>query len=103
MDERKPSISLHGLCGRIGSDAAPIVVDLRRPADLDDKLVVPTRYQVERLPADPLRESSVIVYCCNEQQVSEGFAIALRAMGGEANLLHVDTALPATKPNREDD
>ena len=103
MDERKPSISLHGLCGRIGSDAAPIVVDVRRPADLDDKLVVPTRYQVEQLLANPLRESSLIVYCGNEQQVSEGFAIALRIMGGEANLLHVDIAPLATSPNREED
>jgi len=78
------------------------MVDVRRPADLDDKLVVPTRYQVERLPADPLRESSVIVYCGNEQQVSEGFAIALRAMGVEANIFHEGIALPANNPNRED-
>jgi hypothetical protein len=102
MDERRRSIFLHGLCGRIGSGAAPIVVDLRRPADLDDELVASTRGQVERVLADPLRKSSPIVYCGNVQQVSEGFAIALRAMGVEANFLPVDIALPAASAKRED-
>jgi hypothetical protein len=33
MDDRKHSISPDGLYPRIGSDAAPIIVDLRRDAD----------------------------------------------------------------------
>jgi hypothetical protein len=78
MDEDRPSISPH------------------------DLYVVPTRDQVERLSAHPLRESSVVVYCGNEQQVSEGFAVALRAMGVEANILQADVALLATSTNRED-
>jgi hypothetical protein len=35
------------------------------------------------------------------QQVSEGFAIALRAMGIEANFSQMGVALPAISPNRE--
>jgi hypothetical protein len=41
---------------------------------LEDKRVVPSRDQAERLPADPVRESSFVVYCGNAQQVREGFA-----------------------------
>jgi hypothetical protein len=55
MDDRKTSLSLHDFCRRFGADAASI--------------------------ASPLREGSVVVYCGNAQQVSEGF----------------------TNPNREDD
>jgi len=86
MDEPKLSISPFNLCGRIGSNAAPKAVDGRRPADLDDRPAVPVPDQVERLSADPPRESSLIVYCDSEQEVREGFAIALRAMGIEAKL-----------------
>ena len=83
MDDGKHPTSLHNPYARLRSDAAPIATEVRQPAD-------------------PLRESSLIVYCGNAQQVSEGFAIALRAMGVEANFLHGDIALPATSPNRED-
>jgi hypothetical protein len=85
MDEPKLSISPFSLCGRIGSDAAPKAVDVQRPADLDDRVVVPTPDQVDS-PVDPKRESSLIVYCDSEQEVREGFAIALRAMGIEVKL-----------------
>jgi hypothetical protein len=102
MDEPKRRTSRHRLCGRIGADAAPIAVDLRRPADLDDRVVVPTSDQVERLPDDPKRESSLIVYCDGEQEIREGFAIALRAMGVEANFLRAVIVPPATSSNRED-
>jgi hypothetical protein len=100
MDERNRSIFLHGLSGRIRADAAPIMVDVHRPAD-QNTLVVPAD-QVDRSPADHLHESSLVVYCGNVQQVSEGFAIALRAMGVEANFSQVNIALPATSPTRED-
>jgi hypothetical protein len=86
MDEDRPSISPRDLYARIGADAAPSMLGVRRSIDLDDKLVVATRDQVERLSANPLRESSVVVYCGNEQQVSEGFALALRAMGVVASI-----------------
>jgi hypothetical protein len=101
MDEPKLSISPYGLRGRIGSEAAPIAVDCRRSADLDDKLVAPPPDRVEP-PAGPLRENSLIVYCNSEQEVRKGFAIALRAMGVEANFLPADIAPPTASSNRED-
>jgi hypothetical protein len=99
MDEDRPSISPPDLFARLGADAAPITLGVRRSVELAGKLVVPTPDPVEQPSAHPLRESSVVVYCSNEQQVSEGFAIALRAMGVGAN---EDIALPTTNPNRED-
>jgi hypothetical protein len=53
MDGQKPPISPSAFCGRIGADA---------------------------VPADSAGESSSVVYFGRAQQVSEGFAIALRAM-----------------------
>jgi hypothetical protein len=102
MDEDRPSISSRHLYARLGADAAPTTRGVRHSVDRDDKLVVPTRDQVERLSAHPLRESSVVVYCGNEQQVSEGFALALHAMGIEANILPVGIAPATNNPNRED-
>jgi hypothetical protein len=78
MNDRKASISFHDQFGRAGADAAPGV---QRSDDVEHTLVDPIPDQAERLPPDPLREGSVVVYCGNMQQVSEGFAIALRAMG----------------------
>ena len=72
MDEREPKTPQHQRRGRTGAHAAPVAVD--------DPVVVPHVHQAEA-PADPLGESSHIVYCDNEQEVRKGFAIALRAMG----------------------
>ena len=43
MDQSKHSISPHDLYARLGSEAAPIVVDVRRAADFAnaDRLVAP--------------------------------------------------------------
>jgi hypothetical protein len=103
MDDRKVSISSHDPGGRVGADAAPIAPCVRRPAGLEDKPVVSGRDQVERWPADAVPESSFVVYCGSAQHVSDGFAIALRAMAVGANLLLEDGAPPATSSNREDD
>lgn len=100
MDEPKPSISPYGPRGRTGSEAAP-KVDVRLPADPDDGAGVPVPDQIE-LPADPPPESSMIVYCDSEHEVREGFTIALRAMGVEANFLLADIAPPTASSNRED-
>jgi hypothetical protein len=75
MDDRKHPISLRDLCGRIDADAAPI---------------------------DSLSGGSSVIYFGNAQQVSEGFAIALRAMGVGANTPPADFAPPDTNSNRED-
>jgi hypothetical protein len=96
MDEPKPSISPYGPRGRTGSETAP-KVDVRLPADRDDGAGVPVR-----LPADPPPESSMIVYCDSEHEVREGFTIALRAMGIEANFLLADIAPPTASSNGED-
>jgi hypothetical protein len=70
MNERKPRTSQHQRSGRTGAHAAPIAVD--------DAVVAPSTDQA-KAPAS--RESSHVVYCESELEVSEGFAIALRAMG----------------------
>ena len=61
----KNSIHSHDVDARIGAVAEPIAADPRRPADL---------------PGTP-GESSMIVYCGDDEQVSQGFMLALRAMG----------------------
>ena len=38
-------------------------------------------------PADPGRKRSSVIYFCSAEEVSEGFAIALRAMGFDEILL----------------
>ena len=65
MDDREYPTLAPELHIRPGSHPAPILTDVGRAADLDQKLV----------------------YYGDELQVSEGFAIALRAMDIEANPL----------------
>jgi hypothetical protein len=48
------------------------------------------------------RESSPVVYCGSDQQVSEGFAIALQIMGLDASFLPVGIVLATNTPNTED-
>jgi hypothetical protein len=74
MDKPRLSITPHS-CRRIGAEAAPKRLDVSRPAD-------------------PSRESSMIVYC--EQELREGFAVALRAMGVGADIVP-----PAPNSTRE--
>jgi hypothetical protein len=86
MDEGKPSIPSHKLGPRPASDWKSGVVDAP-PADLakSDKFVAPGRQrhsdQYEFCRNDPPNAPSVVVYCGNEEEVSRGFLIALRAMG----------------------
>jgi hypothetical protein len=102
VDDRKRTLPLHRACGRIGSDAERIAADGRPPIDLSAKLGVPNLDQVERPVAELPRESAQIVYCGTEQQVREGFAIALRAMGIETEFLSGTFRPPAISPNREE-
>jgi hypothetical protein len=75
MDDRKPPISPSDPCGRIDADA---------------------------VSADSVRESSSVVFSGSPQQISEGFAIALRAMGFEAGIPPSDIAQSYTTSNPED-
>ena len=47
-------------------------------------------------------ERSSVTYSGSAQRISEGFAIALRAMGVGADILPVDPAPPDTSSNLED-
>jgi hypothetical protein len=76
VDDRRPTFPHHELGEPIGSDAAPIVQNVRR--------------------------ESALVVCGTDQQVSEGFAIALRIMGLDANFLPAGIALATDSPNTED-
>ena len=97
MDDRNASIPSHDHGGRVGADSAPIAPRVRRSTDVERELVLPVPDQARRLPANLLREDPFFVFCGNAQRVSEGFAIALRAMGLEGHV-----GLPITNQNRED-
>ena len=75
MDDRKPPISQSASCGKTDADAAPI---------------------------DSVRQGSSVVYFCSAEEVSEGFAIALRAMGFDAILLSDLVAQSPTTSNPEE-
>jgi hypothetical protein len=86
MDESKPSIPSDELSLQPASDWKSAVVNAP-PANLakSEKLVAPGRQrhsdQSELCRNDLPNEPSVAVYCGNEEEVSRGFLIALRAMG----------------------
>jgi hypothetical protein len=75
MDDRKPSISSIARDQQVDADAAP---------------------------TDSVRESSSVTYSGSAQRISEGFAIALRAMGVGVDILPAETAPPDTSSNLED-
>jgi hypothetical protein len=75
MDDRKPPISQSASCGKTDADAAPI---------------------------DSVRQGSSVVYFCSAEEVSEGFAIALRAMGFDEILLSDLIAQSHATSNPED-
>jgi hypothetical protein len=76
MDDRKPPTQPTGLCRPIDADAAPI---------------------------DRVREGSSAIYFCSAEEISEGFVIALRAMGFETEILLSDIIpQPDTPSNPEE-
>jgi rhodanese-related sulfurtransferase len=93
MDHRKHLISPHDLYARLGSEAAPIIIDVRRDADFvgADTLLADAFHcspdDVEAWRADLPSGRQVVTYCVHGQQVSQGVAAALRSMGVEANFL----------------
>ncbi len=75
MDGRKPPGSPSTICGQTDADAPPI---------------------------GSVREGSSIIYFGSARQISEGFAIALRAMGFEADILPSAIRQPDATSNPED-
>jgi hypothetical protein len=75
MDDRKPLISQSAPGGKTDADAAPI---------------------------DSVRQGSSVVYFCSAEEVSEGFAIALQAMGFDEILLSDLVAQSPTTSNPEE-
>ena len=56
----------------------------------------------EAAPAGSVRESAMVTFSGSAERISEGFALALRAMGAGADILPVDPALPDARSNLED-
>jgi hypothetical protein len=77
VDDRRPTFSHHEPSEPIGSDAVPAAANVQR-------------------------ESLPVVYCGSDQQVSEGFTIALQIMGLDTSFLPVGIVLATNTPNTED-
>ena len=73
MDVRKPSISL---CTPTDREAAPI---------------------------DSVRDGSSVIYFASAKEISEGFTIALRAMGFETEILLSDIIPQSNTPSNPED
>ncbi len=80
MDEPKRPIFPSHPNGPVDAAAAPAIGDDRRLAVPNREITATSRDLVET-PADPLRENSHVIFCDNEEELSEGFAMALRIMG----------------------
>ena len=85
MDGSKQSIPSHDVAAQVGSDTELTAADLGRPAD----------------SSGALSESTMIVYCGDDERVGQGFMLALRAMGIETNLPEGDVDLPWGRANPE--
>jgi rhodanese-related sulfurtransferase len=93
MDATLPSLSPSDLYARLGTASAPIVVDVRRPADFATagELIISAVHrapdEVERWRKDLPSGRQVVVHCVRGHQVSQGAAAALRAAGVDASYL----------------
>ena len=93
MDDRNHSISPDTLYTRLGSEATPIIVDVRRDADFAgaETLVADAFHRspdaVEQWRMELPSGRQVVTYCSHGRDVSQGVAAALRLMGVEANFL----------------
>ena len=77
VDDRRPTFPLDKPGKPIGSDAAPDAENVQR-------------------------KSSPVVYCGTDQQVNEGFAIALQIMALDTSFLPVGIVPATDAPNTED-
>ena len=102
MDERKPSISPSEFRLRSASEWTSADID-PPPAEFakSDELVALERQsrsgQIEPCRNDFSDRPSVAVYYRNEEEVREGFLIALRAMGVAGVEQHAEAAKPPVR------
>ena len=93
MDDRRNSISPDALYARLGAEASPIVVDVRRDAEFShaETLVANAFHRspdaVEQWRTDLPSGRQVVTYCMHGHEISQGVAEALRLMGVDANFL----------------
>jgi rhodanese-related sulfurtransferase len=89
----KLSISPHDLYARLGTAAAPVIIDVRRPADFAtvETLIVSAEHrspeEVAHWRTDLPAARSVVVYCVHGRETSRQVAAALRASGVDATYL----------------
>jgi rhodanese-related sulfurtransferase len=87
------SISAQALYHRLGTVAAPSVIDVRRAAafDADDRMLIAAvrrePSEVRHWSTDLRADRPVVVYCVHGQEVSQQIAVALRGVGLDARYL----------------
>jgi hypothetical protein len=80
---------------RTRADVAPALANVRYPADQNKVAVSADR-------SDQLTQNGFDLYCGDAQRIGEGFAIALRAMGIEADFSPDEVALVPVRQTTED-
>jgi rhodanese-related sulfurtransferase len=110
MTGHQPSISPGDLYAKLGTALAPVVVDVRRPADFAkaDALVASAFHHVPddvgQWAKDLPKGRPVVAYCVHGHQVSQGVVAALRAAGIDATYLEggiagwIEKGLPTRRP-----
>ena len=98
MDEGRFSVSAASLYNRIGTAAAPVLIDVRRrPAFDDDEWMIAGAIRrppdsVAEWGADTPKRHPVVVYCAHGQEVSRNVAASLRGIGVDARYLEGGSA-----------
>jgi rhodanese-related sulfurtransferase len=93
MDQGRFSISPQTLYSRLGTAAAPLVIDVRRAAqfDADDMMIAGAIRrapdEIDRWRRDLPPHRAVVVYCVLGHEVSQNTAAVLRAAGADAAYL----------------
>lgn len=99
MDGTPTPISPNELYARLGTAAAPLLLDVRRSDafSADDKLIIGAFHrppeEVDRWRKDLLAHRPVVAYCAHGHEVSQGAAASLRKAGIQATYLEGGIAL----------
>ncbi len=108
MDGHQHSISVRDLYARLGTAAAPIVLDVRRPEAFSraERLIACATHrspdEIERWRNDLPRDRLVVVHCARGHEVSQNAAATLRADGIAAMFLEggIEAWTSANLPTR---